>query len=251
MSEGEPKTNAEPELGLGPRLTRTGRVKYSRPLAELAEVYQVGVRTLKEWISEGKATSPPNFPPLDEPERMAGWWAAVKKHQIPKLLLDFQPVAPPAALAVVGEDSIDLDEFSDMGAPEELRQAKALKDAAYRQLQMAYTSGDASKVATWQERWSKASHHYRQARAAAREEARVSGRSLLIEDVAADLLELLRMLRAFRQSLPGRLKKKIGLTDEQIEAVRGELKQEETLLMNTKYLDRDDTAALLSQLTAA
>jgi len=61
--------------------------------------YSTTIRTIKRWRHAGAHHTPPAYPPLDEPARMAGWWRLVMRHTVPENLLALEEAAPPPAAA--------------------------------------------------------------------------------------------------------------------------------------------------------
>lgn len=78
---------------------RSGCVHSLVPGCPYETTYSTKIRTIKRWRSSGAHHTPPAYPPLDEPHRMAGWWRLVMKHKVPDNLLALEEAAPPPAVA--------------------------------------------------------------------------------------------------------------------------------------------------------
>lgn len=66
------------------------RESYLHPQAHYEKVYGLTPnrgRTIKRWIKTGRDRSPPDLPPLDHPEQMAGWWSRCMTWTVPARLL--------------------------------------------------------------------------------------------------------------------------------------------------------------------
>jgi hypothetical protein len=81
-----------PPLALGsesPPVKRT-RAGYLHPLIDgcpYEATYSRKVRVIKGWRADGAACTPPDLPPLDDPEAMVDWWQRVKVNTVPTALL--------------------------------------------------------------------------------------------------------------------------------------------------------------------
>jgi hypothetical protein len=67
------------------------------PGSPYEEIYQTDIRTIKRWRADGARHDPPLYPPLDDPQRMAAWWRAVKTRRVPPRLVQLEEDAPLAA----------------------------------------------------------------------------------------------------------------------------------------------------------
>lgn len=105
-----------PPLALGsepPPVKRT-RAGYLHPLIDgcpYESTYQRKVRVIKGWRADGAARTPPDLPPLDDPEAMVDWWQRVKVNTVPTALLTARADAiarraPVATLPVAGPHSL-------------------------------------------------------------------------------------------------------------------------------------------------
>ena len=82
--------------------SKPGRNGYLRKFPELAEFYEVSLRTVKSWAAEGREKN--DICPLDDPEAMRGWWqrwhssrpcpAGILKHVVAGRVEKPEPVAP-------------------------------------------------------------------------------------------------------------------------------------------------------------
>jgi hypothetical protein len=86
------------------RATTTRKhAKYPKKLPEYAAFYGKDERTIKRLIRRGKETG--ELPPLDEAQRMAGWWRRNMDHEVPDWLLGFTNGAIEAANRQSGSDT--------------------------------------------------------------------------------------------------------------------------------------------------
>lgn len=68
---------------------------YTKTMQEYATIYGYTDRAVKAWIKDGReASGGADLPPLDEPTKMAAWYARVKKRRVPGQLLKFSSTAP-------------------------------------------------------------------------------------------------------------------------------------------------------------
>lgn len=82
---------------------RVTKGTYLHPLAHYESVYDLKAnrgRTIKRWVATGRKKG--DFPPLDQPERMAAWWGRHMTWTVPARLLtlagsEAEPPPPPAA----------------------------------------------------------------------------------------------------------------------------------------------------------
>lgn len=74
------------------------RESYKESQKHYAAVYATSDRTIKTWISEGRAKN--DLPPLDDPTQMAAWYGRVKQRRVPVELLRLQ--APAGATSANG-----------------------------------------------------------------------------------------------------------------------------------------------------
>jgi hypothetical protein len=78
---------------------RSGCIHSLTPGTPYEATFGVAIRTIKRWRSSGARHTPPAYPPLDEPHRMAAWWRLVMKHEVPARLLQLEEAAPAPAPA--------------------------------------------------------------------------------------------------------------------------------------------------------
>lgn len=89
------------ELSVADRERLATRGRYSKTLAEISEElgrlatgfgieWRPGVGTIKRWIRIGREVPPadggPDFPPLEDPARLASWWERRMKWKVPEVL---------------------------------------------------------------------------------------------------------------------------------------------------------------------
>lgn len=80
--------------------TKPARVRHARKLADYEAIYGTKVRQMKNWRKIGQALTPPQLPPLDEPEEMVQWWArAYPERNVPEKIMQAANRAKAAKLA--------------------------------------------------------------------------------------------------------------------------------------------------------
>jgi hypothetical protein len=122
------------------RCARRKRVRYKRPLADLAVLYDVSERTLKHWTRAGKQVN--DLPPLDEPALMGSWWLRVMTYKMPdKLLALAQPLAQNDAAA-----RSMLSDLPIASPGEILKSASEFVTIAQARLRDALAAGDDYKI---------------------------------------------------------------------------------------------------------
>lgn len=70
---------------------RMTKARYTKSQEDYAAQYGYAVRNIKKWIGLGREKSPPDLPPLDQPELMASWWTRNMKQRVPPRLLLSKP----------------------------------------------------------------------------------------------------------------------------------------------------------------
>lgn len=101
------------------------RVKDSRfqqGWADYAERYGASPRTIQRWVAVGDKAG--NQVPLDDPETMPKWWAAVMSHQVPGKLLAAVVEARKMAARPPSEPSVDIPD------PRPTEESKAQRESA-------------------------------------------------------------------------------------------------------------------------
>lgn len=130
-------------------------------------------KKLKRWIAAGRAKTPPDLPPFDDPPQMADWWRRCMEIRVPHYLLRFEqrgdtpppqeheaPPPPPAANGgkppPPGE-ALGMPMMLDMGAEVSsdlgLQQIRALVVATFDQLQRCLASGHLSQANQYRREW--------------------------------------------------------------------------------------------------
>ena len=60
---------------------------FKMKLADYGPVYGVKERAVKQWVSNGRKATPPDLPPLDNPNEMPAWWGRRMKQAVPSNIL--------------------------------------------------------------------------------------------------------------------------------------------------------------------
>ena len=135
-------------------------------------------RKLKRWIAKGRASSPPDLPPLDAPDQMPEWWRRNMEWRVPNYLIKFEqcnrgipieaaipaPDAPTTTTATTAAaeaekpgEATGVPMFLDMGAEVAtdlgLQQIRALVVATFNQLQRCLASGHLSQANQYRREW--------------------------------------------------------------------------------------------------
>ena len=121
---------------------RCKRVRYSRPLSELATLYEASERTLKKWIRAGKQVA--DLPPLDEPALMGAWWLRVMTYRMPDKLLALAQVKTGDNGAPASDSA--LTDLPPATPAEILRSANEFVTIAQARLRAAIASDDDFKI---------------------------------------------------------------------------------------------------------
>lgn len=66
---------------------KLSRLGYQHDLAHYEPIFNASNRTLKGWLAIGRASTPPDLPPYDEPAKMKDWYARNKKNRVPDHLV--------------------------------------------------------------------------------------------------------------------------------------------------------------------
>ena len=67
-------TNGSAAINGGFAVRQRKDALFRHPVPHYEAVFGYKVRALRYWIATGRAAMPPELPPLDQPERMVGWW---------------------------------------------------------------------------------------------------------------------------------------------------------------------------------
>jgi hypothetical protein len=93
---------------LAPFSKIAARATYKGTYAQFATTYGKCIKTIKNWVSEGKkAEGGPDLPPFDDPLKMPDWWGRVMKIQCPESIKQ-------AARKAAGESAPPKTEKGDM-----------------------------------------------------------------------------------------------------------------------------------------
>ncbi len=193
--------------------------------------YGYGIRTIKLWISEGRAAG--KLPPLDDPEAMLSWWAEVKSNSVPARLLAAAEVAKRGRVASGGAPANQAEGSgaSTSAAPvvepapapkkplavgfaaslQRVREAEAEAHAAY--LDELTKTGEArndGRIERLRKAWSELSEQLRFLEKAAPDVLGRSGEMLMRDDVRKILSKLHSPIVAGVRSLFRRIRAKTG-----------------------------------------
>ncbi len=224
-AEPVPVPVAAPLFVLQPGVPLPRKIRFARNLCDYAPACGVGWRTLKRWVSKGRAASPPDLPPFDEPSRLAAWYRLHMQGTPPDLLLALESSAvpapavmvPPADLAETGElpampalpgkEGITKIQLGDLqfGEGEAVRQARAVAAANYQRVADASKGGDSEAYRRWMPVWrdSLKLHSDLETRDIAMREK--IGALVPREPVLAELSQLAETLRVLNDSKPRRI----------------------------------------------
>lgn len=133
-------------------------------------------RTLKRWVSLGREAQPPDFPPFDQPERLAAWYerhhawrapealkrieaAATKEASLPSAPAGGGGVGPLGSIAPGGaaEEAplppMELDLDADMTADVGLQQVKTLVQGTFNQMRIALERQNMAQYNSLRREW--------------------------------------------------------------------------------------------------
>lgn len=195
--DGEPTTNL------------SGRARYQHRLEHYREIYHASLRTLKRWVATGRATDPPELPPLDEPSAMLAWWTKHRpRYRAPARILQLAKI-PSSQLGAGFDSAIDV---SALGSEivDAVRQAHEFLMAAKQHLAEAYKAGNESRIEICQRRWLKALRALKEAEQAAREDKKAAGDLIPKAELLPALSELIEILRHMRSTMRRRIAARLG-----------------------------------------
>lgn len=89
-------------FSLEPSTARGGRPKlYAQALPHYVPIYSTELRQIKNWLKLGRGLTPPELPPLDQPQAMMAWWAkAYPNRSVPEKIHQAATKAKHEALGV-------------------------------------------------------------------------------------------------------------------------------------------------------
>lgn len=216
---------------------------YKKIYADYCELYALekknGDRTIKRWVSEGRACDPPALPPLDEPRKMAAWWRRLKgNRKPPAIMLDYERDASllpeeyrtadeKSAAANTGASSqenktvinpenvitaIDLGAM-DLTEGEALRQARALAKANYDRVAAASAAGDGAQYSRWIDPWKESVVVLSRLEKQNLATLKALGELISRTDTLAELAQLIETLRVMHEMMPGRILDELAKSD--------------------------------------
>lgn len=177
------------------------RSKYKKPLAEYVTVYGTTVRPIKRWIEIGKAATPVDLPPLDEPALMAAWWDNHMTTRVPAKLLAFaQGASDPGE----STDALNVHEI-DMSDLDSLKSARRYAAAIDKKLSAAYLKGQRADIRSWQKDLNEALDSVRKLEAAERAAQKESREVLPRGEVCSEIAQLVEVFRQMRSTMRRRI----------------------------------------------
>jgi hypothetical protein len=233
------------ELGDQPITADDARTsdQYLHGLAHYAEIYRRSARQLKRWVKAGRYAKPPEFPPLDSPEKMLAWWnrmltAGQLKQKPPAVLEQFAIDAVKDKTSAAGLGSITVSKLTvEEGA--ELKQARQFLAATATQLSDAYEKGDDASIGRVQNRWKQALDAVRLASEHDRRSAIASGDLLSKHEIVSELSILIETVRNMQRTMSRRIRSRLGILPPEIDAkldgaIEAERSREEAVLRRSK-----------------
>jgi hypothetical protein len=206
-------TPSEPSLQadlLGEVPKATAKHNYQHELSAYVTKYETCERGIKRWIKAGRDSKPQaDFPPLDEPAKMASWWARHMKHRVPaKLLLLAAPAqensSPSNAQAVTLPEGEGMESVL-----ERLRLAERTASAQYVS-ELAKEGADAGQIEILERRWGRSVETLRKAEISCQEVLKSQGAVALKTDVEKELFQIHSTIALGVRSLWSRLEAKVG-----------------------------------------
>lgn len=210
LSEGE-----LPEAALDTRK----HAKFDKPLRDYCATYGVETdRTIKYWVATGKKVG--RLPPLDQPEKMAAWWAFAMVTRVPDRILTFTKKDQAQAGEVVstaasasGRDSApppnprDFSKIATMDLQahvEKLRHNLAIDQA---ELETARAGGDTdtNTITLAQRRYSDTFELLRKAEQTLIAVQKERGEVIERENVAIEISQAAEMLALMRSNMPAKI----------------------------------------------
>lgn len=137
---------------LAPLLHRQTTERYQRSFPHYAKIYQRDVRNIKRLVAKGRAASPPDFPPLDQPAEMAAWFRRLMGQEPRENLTRFERESSEGSEtdsagsetpeSAAGDElpplpAMKLDGSTVHAADMGLRRVQMLVDATFSQMQLA------------------------------------------------------------------------------------------------------------------
>lgn len=101
---------------------------YRHPYSVYVERWKLGKsgeRTLKRWVKEGREASPPDYPPFDEPHRMAAWWRKHKTWGVPEWMEGLEQLGAEKVSEMVKEARPISEQPKEKGAKDEKKSGEA------------------------------------------------------------------------------------------------------------------------------
>ncbi len=203
------------------------RIRHAQPLSHYAKLYNRSERRVKEWVSRGRHSNPPDLPPLDDPPRMAAWWRRVIDKYPPDEMLAVESAEPADSkpetrnLATVNA-SASPDESSmtamDLGSlelaeGEQVKQARSLVQATHLQLVAATEGKSPDAFRRWLPLWTDATEALRRLVKADAEEKKMRGEYVSRPSVLAEISQLMESLRIMRERMADKVIAQLARSD--------------------------------------
>lgn len=214
------------------------RPAYQLEQKDYAARYDTNVRTIKRWVAAGRARTPHDFPPLDEPAEMEAWWARVMSNRMPRKTRDAiaslvakpapksSPAADPsrpvelplpaAAPVAPSPNSTPPGDDEKIGIAATLERMQSAEREAYRRYMEALRGDEAGNVDDGKVRnalrmWSELAEKMRALEKSAADVLAASGESLKKSDVRAALIEIHSNIASGIRQLLRRNRSRLGL----------------------------------------
>ncbi|MBS0661385.1 MAG: hypothetical protein JSR82_24495 [Verrucomicrobia bacterium] len=187
-----------------------------RPYKEYAVTYEVSDRSIKAWVARGRDAK--DWPPLNEPHKMADWYARVLNAKIPPRLVALAEKGGGAAPAPAGEGAtaqpaagIDISAMVGQSVEQQIEGLRQAVAACFQGLCEAYKSSRPETIATRESAYQRAIATLQKLESQQEEMRRKRGDYILKSDVDADAATLANALRSMHRSMVERVR--AALTD--------------------------------------
>lgn len=191
-----------------------------RAYKEYLPVYLVSERSIKAWVARGRDAK--DWPPLNEPERMADWYSRVLNPKIPARLAALAekgsasaaaegPSAPPEPSA-----GIDISQLAASSIETQIKGLAQTVSACHIALQKAYLEGRPESINSRQAAYRSAIETLQRLETAQEAAKMKRGDYLPKADVEADAAALASSLKAMRRGMVARVLEMLSDVPEEI-----------------------------------
>lgn len=187
--------------------------KYERKLSDYCAVYGVeSDRAIKYWIKTGKKLG--RLPPLDEPEKMAAWWAAAMVTRVPEKFLSFlkEPTTTQLPAIASGKtpptDTGEPRDFSDVESLDPEQNVAALRHSlavTKKLMDEALHGRDENLISLRTRNYNSTFDLWRLAEQTLVKVQEARGHLISREAITAELAQACETLSLMRQNMPGRV----------------------------------------------